>query len=137
MSAQFKIGDRQVGAGHPALFVAELSGNHLQNFDTAVELVHAAKRAGANAVKLQTYTPDTITLDCDKEWFHVGGEGNPENWKGKTLRQLYQTAYTPWEWQPKLKKISDELGLILFSSPFDETAVDFLEAMRYDAHLFS
>lgn len=130
MSLQFKIGNRQVGAGHPAFFVAELSGNHLQSFDTAVQLVHAAKDAGADAVKLQTYTPDTITLDCDKEWFRVGGEDNPDNWKGKTLHQLYQTAYTPWEWQPKLKELADGLGLILFSSPFDETAVDFLEAMR-------
>src|SRR3989344_8100335 len=95
----------------------------------AVKLVYAAKEAGADAVKLQTYTPDTITLDCDKEWFRVGGEDNPENWKGKTLHQLYQMAYTPWEWQPKLKKLADELGILLFSSPFDETAVDFLTAM--------
>ena len=130
MAKTFKIGERLIGEGQPVFVVAELSGNHHQNFDEAVALVKAAQKAGADAVKLQTYTPDTITLNSDKQWFRVGGEDNPENWKGKTLYRLYQTAYTPWEWQPKLKKLADELDIILFSSPFDNTAVDFLEAMR-------
>ncbi len=125
-----KIGDRKIGHGHPCFIVAELSGNHHQKYEEAAALVKAAKEAGADAVKLQTYTPDTITLNSDKKWFRVGGDDNPENWKGKTLYELYQTAYTPWEWQPKLKKLADELGILLFSTPFDETAVDFLEEMN-------
>lgn len=125
-----KIGSQSIGPGHPCFIVAELSGNHHQEYDEAVRLVKAAKEAGADAVKLQTYTPDTITLNSDQKWFRVGGEDNPRDWKGKTLYNLYQEAYTPWEWQPKLKKLADDLGIILFSTPFDETAVDFLEHMR-------
>ena len=124
-----KIGNKKIGPGNPCFIVAELSGNHHQKYEEAAELVRAAAAAGADAVKLQTYTPDTITLNSDKEWFRVGGEDNPDNWKGKTLYQLYETAHTPWEWQPKLKKLANELGLILFSTPFDETAVNFLEKM--------
>src|SRR3989338_1250366 len=124
------IGNKNIGSGNPCFIVAELSGNHRQKYEEAVELVKAAQKAGADAVKLQTYTPDTITLNSDKKWFRVGGEDNPANWQGKTLYELYQTAYTPWEWQPKLKKLADELGIILFSTPFDETAVDFLEEMN-------
>ncbi|MDP2669408.1 MAG: pseudaminic acid synthase [bacterium] len=130
MVKTFKIGERVIGEGQPVFMVAELSGNHHQKYEEAEALVRAAKEAGADAVKLQTYTADTITLNSDKEWFRVGGEAdNPELWKGKTLYQLYQTAYTPWDWQPKLKKLADELGVLLFSSPFDTTAVDFLEKM--------
>lgn len=128
--AEVIIGDKKIGPDHPCFIVAELSGNHHQKYDEAVRLVKAAKDAGADAVKLQTYTPDTITLNSDKEWFRVGGKGNPKSWKGKTLYELYREAYTPWEWQPKLKEIADELGIILFSTPFDETAVDFLEEMN-------
>src|SRR3989338_9718584 len=131
------IGNKNIGSGNPCFIVAELSGNHRQKYEEAVELVKAAQKAGADAVKLQTYTPDTITLNSDKKWFRVGGEDNPANWQGKTLYELYQTAYTPWEWQPKLKKLADELGIILFSSPFDETAVDFLEAMRVPCYKIS
>ena len=127
---EIKIGNRKIGSNHPVFVVAELSANHHQKYEEAVELVKAAHNAGANAVKLQTYTPDTITLNCDKKWFRVGGENNPEDWQKKTLYELYQTAYTPWEWQPKLKKLADEFGIILFSSPFDETAVDFLEKIN-------
>ncbi len=119
----------KIGLSQPCFIVAEVSGNHNQSFDKAVEIIRAAAKAGADAVKLQTYTPGTMTIDSDKSWFVVSGEDTPDKWRGKTLYQLYQKAYTPWEWQPKLKKIAEELGLILFSTPFDETAVDFLEKM--------
>lgn len=115
-----------IGDNKPVFVIAELSCNHNQNFDIAVKTIKAMKESGADAVKLQTYTPDTITIDCDKKYFQIK-EGL---WKGKTLYQLYQEAYTPWEWQPKLKKIAEDLGLICFSSAFDKTAVDFLEKMN-------
>ncbi len=124
------VGNRIIGPGHPCFVVAELSGNHGGDFDEAVALVRAAKEAGADAVKLQTYTEDTITLDSDKKWFIVGGANNPRAWKGQTLYELYKKGKTPWEWQPKLKRLADELGIVLFSTPFDETSVDFLERMR-------
>lgn len=127
---EITIANRKIGEEYPTFIVAELSGNHHQNYEEAVDLVKAAKAAGADAVKLQTFTPDTITLNSDKEWFRVGGEDNPESWQGKTLYQLYQTVYTPWEWQPKLKVLANELGLVLFSTPLDSTAVDFLEEMH-------
>ena len=131
MAKTLKIGNRLIGEGQPVFMVAELSGNHHQKYEEAEALVRAAKEAGADAVKLQTYTADTITLNSDKEWFRVGVEAdNPQAWKGLTLYQLYQTAYTSWDWQPKLKKLADELGIMLFSSPFDTTAVDFLEKMN-------
>lgn len=123
------IGKRVIGPGHPCFIVAEISGNHHQKYEEAVELLKVAKEVGADAVKLQTYTPDTLTLKSDKSWFRVGGKDQPDSWKGQVLYGLYKTAYTPWEWQPKLKKIANDLGLILFSTPFDETAVDFLEEM--------
>jgi len=110
--------------------IAELSANHNQDFDIAVKTIKAMKEAGADAVKLQTYTPDTITIDCDNEYFQIK-EGL---WKGKTLYQLYKEAYTPWEWQPRLKKIAEEEGLVCFSSPFDKSAVDFLEEMNVPAY---
>lgn len=124
-----RIGNKVIGQGYPCFIVAEISANHHQNFEEAVDLIRAAASCGVDAIKLQTYTPDTITINSDKKWFIVGGKDNPNLWKGKTFYQLYQTAYTPWEWQPKLKKIAEDLGLILFSTPFDETAVDFLETM--------
>lgn len=130
MPALINIGNKVVGEGKPCFIVAELSGNHHQKYEEAVELVKQAAEAGANAIKLQTYTPDTITLKSDKEWFVVGGKDQPDSWKKKTLWDLYNTAYTPWEWQPKLKELAEGLGLILFSTPFDETAVDFLEHMK-------
>lgn len=108
--------------------VAEMSGNHNQSFEKAMEIVRAAKEAGADAVKLQTYTPDTITLNSRKPWFMKSDkEDTPEDWKGKSLYELYETAHTSWDWQPKLKAYADELGILLFSTPFDETAVDFLD----------
>ncbi|MBI2452656.1 MAG: N-acetylneuraminate synthase family protein [Parcubacteria group bacterium] len=116
---QISIVGRAVGVGAPAFIIAELSGNHHQKYEEAEALVRAAAAAGADAVKLQTYTPDTITLKSDKKWFLVKGKDQPDEWKGKTLWDLYQQAYTPWEWQPKLKKLADELGMVLFSSAFD------------------
>jgi len=122
-----KIANKKIGKNYPVFIVAELSANHLQKFDNAVKLIKAAKEAGADAVKLQTYTPDTMTIDCDNEYFQIK-QGTI--WDGKILYQLYKEAYTPWEWQPKLKKIAEEMGLILFSTPFDKTAVDFLEKIN-------
>ena len=111
--------------------IAELSGNHNQDFDRAVRLVQAAKEAGVDAVKLQTYTADTITIRSNRQEFRIGGG---TIWDGRNLHDLYGEAYTPWEWQPKLKKVADELGIDLFSSPFDTTAVDFLEKMGVPAY---
>ena len=121
-----KINGRVVGEGMPCYIVAELSGNHGQDFDRAVQTIHAAKEAGADAVKLQTYTPDTMTLNGPQEWFRISGG---TLWDGRTLYDLYGEAYTPWEWQPKLKALANSLGLDLFSSAFDPTSGDFLERM--------
>lgn len=126
-----KIDGRPIGAGYPCYIIAELSANHNQNFNEAVRLVEAAHDAGADAVKLQTYTADTITLDSDRECFKIN---NGSVWSGKTLHGLYQEAYTPWDWQPKLKQICEKLGMHCFSSPFDFTAVDFLEKMGVPAY---
>jgi pseudaminic acid synthase len=131
MESCFRIGNRIIGFDQPTYIIAELSANHNQNFDQAVRILHAAKDAGADAVKLQTYTADTITLRSNKEYFRIAGG---TLWDGRTLHDLYQEAFTPWEWQPKLKQISDELGMHLFSSAFDDSAVDFLEQMNVPAH---
>ena len=120
-----RIGERTIGEGHPCFIIAEMSANHRGDYAVAEKLVHAAKEAGADAVKLQTYTADTITIKSDKPPFQIGGG---TLWDGKTLHALYQEAYTPWDWQPKLKALSESLGMECFSSPFDDTAVDFLEA---------
>jgi pseudaminic acid synthase len=131
MSASIEIGKHRIGPGNPAYFIAELSANHNQDFAKAVRIVEAAKEAGADAVKLQTYTPDTITINSKKDYFRVGGG---TLWDGRTLYDLYAEAYTPWEWQPRLKQVANELGMDLFSSAFDETSVDFLEEMSVPAH---
>ncbi len=131
MEHRFCIGNRMIGSGAPSYVIAELSANHNQNFDQAVRILRAAQDAGADAVKLQTYTADTITLRSDKECFRITGG---TLWDGRTLHDLYQEAFTPWEWQPKLKKIANELGMDLFSSAFDDSAVDFLEQMNVPAH---
>lgn len=130
MSTSIEINGRVIGPGRPVYIVAELSANHNHSFEQAVRIIEAAKEAGADAVKLQTYTPDTITIDCDSDYFRVKGT----IWEGKTLYQLYGEAFTPWEWQPKLMEIANALGLDLFSSPFDASAVDFLEAMQAPAY---
>lgn len=108
-----------------------MSANHLQKFDNAVKIIKVAKEAGADAVKLQTYTPDTITIDCDNEYFQIK-QGTL--WDGQSLYELYKKAYTPWEWQPKLKEIAESEGLICFSSVFDKTSVDFLEKINVPAY---
>ncbi|HTF45059.1 MAG TPA: pseudaminic acid synthase [Terriglobales bacterium] len=131
MIANLKIGERLVGPGQPAYVVAEISANHNQNFEQAVRLLHASKAAGADAVKLQTYTADTITIRSDREYFRISGG---TLWDGRILHDLYAEASTPWEWQPRLKDVADDLGLDLFSSPFDSTAVDFLEGMGVPAY---
>ena len=127
---EIKINDRLIGVGHPAYIIAEMSANHNQDFNQAVRIIEAAKEAGADAVKLQTYTPDTITIDCDNDYFRIKGT----IWEGKNIYELYSEAYTPWEWQPDLKKIANDLGMDLFSTPFDHTAVDFLEKMDVPAY---
>ncbi len=131
MSSQIQIGRRTIGIGQPVYVIAELSANHNQDFDKAVRILQAAKQAGVDAVKLQTYTPDTITIRSDREGFRIGGG---TLWDGRTLYELYGEAYTPWEWQPRLKVVADDLGMDLFSSAFDASAVDFLEKMRVPAH---
>ena len=118
-----KIGNRFIGPGHPVYIVAEISANHGQDYDEAVRLIRAAKDTGADAVKLQTYTPDTMTIDCDDEPFR---HGNGSLWAGQTLYQLYKKAYMPWEWQPKLQTVAHDLGMDFFSSAYDTTSVDFL-----------
>lgn len=128
---EVKIGNYKVGQGNPVFIVAELSANHLQNIDLAFKTIRAMKDSGADAIKLQTYTPDTITIDCNNEYFRVK-QGTI--WDGKTFYQLYQEAYTPWDWQPKLKNFAEELGLVCFSTPFDRTAVDFLESIDVSAY---
>jgi pseudaminic acid synthase len=131
VTAKIQIGMRSIGPGHPAYVIAEMSANHGQKFDQAVEIVRAAKDAGADAVKLQTYTPDTMTIRSDQSCFQVGAG---TLWDGRRLYDLYSEAYTPWEWQPRLKKVAESLGMDLFSSAFDPTAVDFLEEMGVPAH---
>ena len=127
---EIKINNRIISPGYNTYIIAEMSANHNQDFDQAVKIIEEAKQAGADAVKLQTYTPDTLTIDCNNNYFNI--EGTP--WEGQNLYNLYGEAYTPWEWQPKLKKVADRLGLDLFSTPFDATAVDFLEEMDVPAH---
>jgi pseudaminic acid synthase len=130
-TSPIKIGKHLIGADQAAYIIAEMSANHGQNFDQAVQIIKAAKDAGADAIKLQTYTPDTLTLDCDNEYFRIG---KGSLWESKNLYKLYGEAFTPWDWQPKLKEVADELGLALFSTPFDDSAVDFLERMEVPAH---
>lgn len=125
-----QIGNFKIDKTSPVFIIAELSANHNGSLDTAIETIRAAKRAGADAIKLQTYTADTITLNCDKEDFIIKGT----IWEGKNLHQLYQEAYTPWEWHEPLFNAAKEEGLICFSSPFDKTAVDFLEGLNAPAY---
>ncbi len=125
-----RIGSRQIGAGHPVFVIAEMSANHGHSLDRARDLLRAAKDAGADAIKLQTYTPDTMTIACDREYFRIEGT----IWNGRLLHDLYRDACTPWEWHGPLKLYAEELGLQLFSTPFDASAVDYLERLGTPAH---
>jgi len=130
MEANLRIGERIVGRGRPVYIVAEMSANHHHDFAEAVRILEAARDAGADAVKIQTYTPDSLTIDCRSDVFRI----RDTLWNGRTLYDLYAEAATPWEWQPRLKEIAGGLGLDLFSTPFDEEAVDFLEGMDVPAY---
>jgi pseudaminic acid synthase len=125
-----KIESFEINNSSPVFIIAELSANHNGSLETAIETIKAAKRAGADCIKLQTYTADTLTIDCDKDDFLIKGT----IWEGKNYYQLYQEAYTPWEWHEELFKVAKEEGLICFSSPFDKTAVDFLEDLNVPAY---
>lgn len=123
--AGFQIGDRWIGEGAPVYMIAEMSANHAGSLERAKEIIHAAKESGADCIKIQTYTPDTLTIDCSNQYFRV------ENgtWEGENLYRLYGKAYTPWEWQGELKAEADRVGIDFLSTPFDTTAVDFLEGL--------
>ncbi len=131
MAASFKIGGIPVGEDHPVFIIAELSANHAGNRDVALKTIERAAKEGANAIKLQTYTPDTLTLKSDSPHFIVKTKNE---WNGRTLHDLYAEAMTPWEWHAELKACAESLGLPLFSTPFDPTAVEFLESLDVPAH---
>ena len=122
-----KIANISIGKNSPPFVIAEMSGNHNQSLERALEIVEAAAKTGAHALKIQTYTPDTMTLDLDEREFHIS---DPKSlWAGTSLYKLYGQAYTPWEWHEAIFKRAKELGIIAFSTPFDATSVDFLESL--------
>ena len=116
-----KIGSFEINDKSEIFIIAELSANHNGSIETAIETIKAAKRVGANAIKLQTYTADTMTINCDKDDFIIKGT----IWEGAKLHKLYQEAYTPWDWHKELFEVAEAEGLICFSTPFDKTSVDF------------
>lgn len=128
--SQLIINQRQIGSEHEPYIIAEISANHNGKIENALKLIEVAKSSGADAVKTQTYTADTITLNSDKEDFQIHGG----LWNGQTLYQLYQQAYTPWEWHKSLFDYAHKLGITMFSSPFDNTAIDFLEDLNAPAY---
>ncbi len=130
MTSRFAIDGRGIGNGKPPYIVAELSANHNGRIDTALEIIDAAKSAGADAVKIQTYRPDTITIDSDADDFRIEGG----LWDGRTLYELYEEAHTPWDWHPALFEHARKVGITLFSAPFDATAVDLLEDLGCPAY---
>jgi pseudaminic acid synthase len=130
MSKDFKINERVIGKDFPCYIIAEMSANHAGDFNRALEIVHAAKDAGADCIKIQTYTADTLTIDCDNEYFNI----NSGLWKGENLYSLYKKAFTPWEWQARLKEEADRIGIDFLSTPFDKTAVDFLEEIGVSSY---
>ena len=125
-----KIQDREIGSEHPPYVIAEMSANHNGRIETAFRIIEEAARAGADAIKLQTYRPDTITLDCDSEDFRIRGG----LWDGRTLYDLYREAHMPWEWHAALFERARRVGIAIFSSPFDATAVDLLEGLNAPAY---
>ncbi len=125
MNHEIKIKNRVIGKGQPCYIIAEMSANHAGDIGRAIEIIHAAKKVGADCIKIQTYTPDTMTIDSDKEYFQI----NSGTWKGENLYRLYQKAYTPWDWHKRLKNEAEVLGLDFLSTPFDRTSVDFLEEL--------
>ena len=125
------IADKEISQDAPVFIIAELSANHGGKIEIAKQTIRAAAQTGADAIKLQTYTADTITLDCDNDYFQIRQD---TLWDGQTLHSLYKKAYMPWEWQGELKAYAESLGLICFSSPFDTTAVDFLESIDVPAY---
>lgn len=129
--SQMQIANHPIGEGSPVFIIAELSANHNGSLEVALETIKAAKRAGADCIKLQTYTADTLTIDCNRDDFIIK---SGSIWDGKTYYELYQSAYTPWEWHEALYKAAADQGLICFSSPFDKTAVDFLEGLNTPAY---
>jgi pseudaminic acid synthase len=127
-----KIGNVNIGVNSKPVIIAEMSGNHNQSLDRAIEITEAAAAIGAQILKLQTYTADTITMDISEGEFFID---DPKSlWKGKSLYKLYQEAYTPWQWHEPIMKRANELGMLCFSSPFDDTAVDFLEELKVPAY---
>jgi len=125
---EFKIADRLIGVGSPPFIIAEMSGNHNHSLERALEIVEAAARSGAHALKIQTYTPDTMTIDIDEREFHIS---DPKSlWAGTSLYKLYGEASTPWEWHKPIFDRASELGVIAFSTPFDASSVDFLEKLN-------
>ncbi|MFB3924419.1 MAG: pseudaminic acid synthase [Syntrophales bacterium] len=133
MIESLQINGKLIGPGSPVYIIAEMSANHNQDFSRAVQIMKAAKAAGADAVKLQTYTPDTLTINCDNDLFRI----KDTLWNGKLLYELYAEASTPWEWYPKLKEIARELEMDIFSTAFDLTALRFLEEMEVPVHKIS
>lgn len=127
---EIKIGDRKIGRGAPTFIIAEISANHAQDFNKAVTLIRKAKECGADAVKFQAYTPDTLTIDIDNKYFRII---HPQ-WGGQTLYQLYKKAYTPWRWFKRLKKVADDLGILFFATAFDKSAIDLLEELKAPLH---
>ena len=125
MANGFKIAGRSIGRQHAPFVIAEMSGNHNQSLERALDIVEAAARSGAHGLKIQTYTPDTMTIDLDEREFHISD--TESMWSGTSLYKLYSEAYTPWEWHKPIFERARELGVIPFSTPFDDTAVDFLE----------
>lgn len=125
MNRTIRIKNRLIGEGYPTYIIAEMSANHAGDFNKALEIIHAAKESGADCIKIQTYTPDTMTIDCDKEYFKI----KKGTWRGENLYSLYKRAYTPWEWQARLKEEAEKIGIDFLLTPFDKTAVDFLEEL--------
>lgn len=128
MNDKININGRFIGDNQPCYIIAEMSANHAGNYERAIQIVKAAKDSGADCIKIQTYTPDTMTIDCNNEYFSI----KDGTWRGENLYKLYEKAYTPWEWQEGLKKEAEKIGIDFLSTPFDKTSVDFLENMDVD-----